>query len=170
MVKKTVKDKKMQENEASGDKQIDRVPEEEEDEISVLDGEEDEKKKSNGNEKCIEEQNISIKEEDAEGERVLEQIGQHNYSKLFLKRGSGPEEREEKTSLKMENAVVLDLGVNFNEGVVKRNETEEAEVLERKEEEIKGQGLPHDRKSRRQRIRSTYKVKLFKVIFSTLFM
>lgn len=160
MVKKTVKDKKMQENEASGDKQIDRVPEEEEDENSVLDGEEGEKKKSNG--KCVEMQNISIKEEDAEGERVLEQIAQHNYSKLFLKRGSGPEEREEKTSLKMESSVVLDLGLNFNEGVVKRNENEEAEVLERKEEEIKGQGLPRDRKSRRQRIRSTYKVKLFK--------
>jgi len=160
----------MQENEASGDKQIDRVPEEEEDENAVLDGEEGEKKKSNGNGKCIEVQNISIKEEeeeeDAEGERGLEQIGQHNYSKLFLKRDSGPEEREEKTSLKMENStVVLDLGVNFNEGVVKRNETEEAEVLERKEEEIKGQDLPHNRKSRRQRIRSTYKVKLFKAFF-----
>lgn len=165
MVKKTVKDKKMEENEVSGDKQAvgqtDGVPEEEE----VLDGEEGEQKKSNGNEKCLEVENISIKEENAEGERVLEQIGQHNYSKLFLKRGSGPEEREEKARVKMEDSVVFDLGVNFNEGMVKRNETEEAEVLEQKEEEIKGQGLPHDRKSRRQRIRSMYKVKLFKVIF-----
>ncbi|XP_051767728.1 PHD finger protein 20 isoform X1 [Ctenopharyngodon idella] len=157
MVKKTVKDKKMEENEVSGDKQAegqtDRVPEEEEGENSVLDGEEGEQKKSNGNGKCLEVENISIKEENAEGERILEQIGQHNYSKLFLKRGSGPEEREEKARVKMEDSVMIDLGMNFNEGMVKRNETEEAEVLEQKEEEIKGQVLPHDRKSRRQRIR-----------------
>ncbi|XP_067287914.1 PHD finger protein 20 isoform X1 [Pseudorasbora parva] len=148
MVKKTVKNKKMQETEASGDKQTDCVPGEEEDENSVLDEEEGEQKKSNGKGKCLEVENISIKEEDAEG--VLEQIGQHNYSKLFLKRDTGPEEREEKTRVKMENSVVFDLGVNFNKGMVKRNETEEAEVLEQKVEEINRQC---DRKSRRQRVR-----------------
>ncbi len=146
-------------NEVNGDKQAagqtDRVPEEE---ISDLDGEV-EQKKSNGNGTCLEVEDISIKEEYEE--RCLEQIGQHNYSKSSMKKVSGPEEKEEEAAVNMEDSVVFDAGMNFNEGMVKRNETEEAEVhMEQKEEEIKGKCVPHDRKSRRQRIRRMYKVKL----------
>lgn len=146
-------------NEVNGDKQAagqtDRVPEEE---ISDLDGEV-EQKKSNGNGTCLEVEDISIKEEYEE--RCLEQIGQHNYSKSSMKKVSGPEEKEEEAAVSMEDSVVFDMGMNFNEGMVKRNETEEAEVhMEQKEEEIKGKCVPRDRKSRRQRIRRTYKVKL----------
>lgn len=147
MLKKTEKDKKMHEE---NDKE---VLVEEEDEISDLDGEEGEHNKSNGNGTCLEVEDISVKEENEEG--VLEQVGQHNYSKSFLKKVSGPEEREEEAAMKTEDSVVFDSGMSFNEGMVKRNETEKAEVqLEQKQEETEGQALPHDRKSRRQRIRS----------------
>ncbi|XP_050979130.1 PHD finger protein 20 isoform X2 [Labeo rohita] len=146
MLKKTEKDKKMHEE---NDKE---VLVEEEDEISDLDGEEGEHNKSNGNGTCLEVEDISVKEENEEG--VLEQVGQHNYSKSFLKKVSGPEEREEEAAMKTEDSVVFDSGMSFNEGMVKRNETEKAEVqLEQKQEETEGQALPHDRKSRRQRIR-----------------
>uniref|UniRef100_A0A8C1ICC6 PHD finger protein 20, a n=1 Tax=Cyprinus carpio TaxID=7962 RepID=A0A8C1ICC6_CYPCA len=149
MLKKTDKDKTMQEEhgvssakQAAG--QTDHVPEKEEDEISDLDREEGEQKKSSGNGTCLKVENISI----------LEQVGQHNYSKSFLKKVSGPEEGEEEAAVKMEDSVVFHSGMNFNEEMVKRNETEEAEVqVEQKKEEIKGQCLPHDRKSQRQRIR-----------------
>lgn len=149
-------------NEVNGDKQAagqtDRIPEEEANEISDLDGEV-EQKKSNGNGTCLEVEDISIKEEYEE--RCLERIGQHNYSKSSMKKVSGPEEKEEEAAVNVENSVVFDTGMNCIEGTVKRNETEEAEVhVEQKEEEIKGKCVPHDRKSRRQRIRSTYKVKL----------
>uniref|UniRef100_A0A8C2DFB8 PHD finger protein 20, a n=1 Tax=Cyprinus carpio TaxID=7962 RepID=A0A8C2DFB8_CYPCA len=149
MLKKTDKDKTMQEEHGvSGAKQAagqtDHVPEKEEDEISDLDREEGEQKKSSGNGTCLKVENISI----------LEQVGQHNYSKSFLKKVSGPEEGEEEAAVKMEDSVVFHSGMNFNEEMVKRNETEEAEVqVEQKKEEIKGQCLPHDRKSQRQRIR-----------------
>ncbi|XP_043107179.1 PHD finger protein 20 isoform X3 [Puntigrus tetrazona] len=143
-------------NEVIGNKQAagqtDHVPEEDANEISDLDGEEDEQKKSNGNGTCLEVEDVSIKEEYEE--RSLERIGQHNYSKSFMKKVSGPEEREEEAAVNMEHSVEFDTGMNFNEGIVKRNETEEAEVhVEQKEEEIKGKCVPHDRKSRRQRIR-----------------
>uniref|UniRef100_A0A671PCP0 PHD finger protein 20, a n=1 Tax=Sinocyclocheilus anshuiensis TaxID=1608454 RepID=A0A671PCP0_9TELE len=157
MLKKTEKDKNMQEeNGISGAKQAvgqtDCVPEEEEDEISDLDREEGEQKKSNGNGTCLKVENISVKEENEE--RVLEQVGQHNYSKSFLKKVSGPAEGEEEPAVKLEDSLVFDSGMNFNEVMEKRNETEEAEVqVEQKKEEIKGQCLPHDRKSQRQRIR-----------------
>lgn len=152
-----------EESEVNGGKQAagqtDRVLEEEVNEISDLDGEEGEQKKSNGNGTCLEVEDISIKEEYEE--RCLERIGQHNYSKSFLKKVSGPEEKEEEAAVNMENSVGFDMRINFNEGMVKRNETEEAEVhMEQKEEEIKGKCVPHDRKSRKQRMRSTYEVKL----------
>ncbi|KAL0181181.1 hypothetical protein M9458_023587, partial [Cirrhinus mrigala] len=95
------------------------VPVEEEDEISDFDGEEAEHKKSNGNGTCLEVEDISVKEENEEG---------HNYSKSFLKKVSGPEEREEEAAVKMEDSVVFDSSMSFNEGTVKRNETEKAEV------------------------------------------
>ncbi|XP_052465674.1 PHD finger protein 20 [Carassius gibelio] len=145
MLKKTEKDKNMQEeNGVSGAKQAagqtDHVPEKEEDEISDLDREEGEKKKISGNRTCLKVENISI----------LEQVGQHNYSKSFLKKVSGTEE----AAVKMEDSVVFDSGMNFNEAMVKRNETEEAEVqVEQKKEEIKEQCLPHDRKAQKQPIR-----------------
>ncbi len=147
-------------NEVNGDKQAagqtDRVPEEEANEISDLKGEVEQKK---GNGTCLEVKDICIKEEYEE--RCLERIGQHNYSKPSMKKVSGPEEKEEEAAVNMEDSVVFDTGMNFIEGIVKRNETEEAEVhVEQKEEEIKGKSVPHDRTSRRQRIRSMYKVKL----------
>lgn len=111
-------------------------------------------------------ENMSMKEENEEGERVLEQIGQHNYSKSFLKKDSGHERRDEKTAVKIEDdAMVLDSCIHFNEGMLKVNRIEEAEVqAEQKEKDI--EGFPHDKKSQRHRVRGTYTVKL--ILFRVL--
>lgn len=150
-------EKEIQENEANGDKQAagqtDCVPEKDEDEISDVDGEECEQTQSNGQHKV---ENESVKEE-----RDLEEIGQHNYSKSLVKKGSGFE-REEEVAVKMEDSALFDSNVNFSESTVKRNETEETDILaQQKKEEVKEQCLAHDRKARRQRIKSKHKVKLF---------
>ncbi|XP_051529095.1 PHD finger protein 20 isoform X2 [Myxocyprinus asiaticus] len=160
-VKKTEKDKKLQEINGRGKDmvgQADRVPEEEEGEVSDGDREKGEKKKrriQSGNtghkdREHREVENMSVTKENEDGERVLDQIRQHNYCKLFLK-DSGHAEAMVKTEA---DSMVIDSRVKCNEGGDKGNEIEEAEVqVEQKEEEMKGQVLPCDRKSRRRRIR-----------------
>lgn len=158
-MKKPENVKKMPENGAK-EEQGDLVLGEEENEVSDWDGNEDDQKKSRiqdrntgrMNEEHVME-NVSVKEENEGGERVLEQIGQHNYSKSFLKKDSGHEQRYEKTVVKLEdNAMVFDSCINFNEGMLKGNGTEEAEVQGgQKEKELKG--FPLDKKSQRQRVR-----------------
>ncbi|XP_056590523.1 PHD finger protein 20 isoform X1 [Triplophysa dalaica] len=140
---------------------------EEEKEVSDWDGNEDDQKKSRiqgrstgrKNEENVME-NMSMKEENEEGGRVLEQIGQHNYSKSFLKKDSGHERRGEKTAVKIEDdAMVLDSCIHFNEGMLKVNRIEEAEVqAEQKEKDI--EGFPHDKKSQRHRVRGKRRISM----------
>lgn len=166
-VKKPENVKKMQENGADGAKeeQADLVSEEEENDVSDLDVDEDDQKKSRiqsrntcrMNEKHVVE-NMSVKEKSEEGERVLEQIGQHNYSKSFVKKDSGHEQRDEKTVVKIEdNAKVFDSCIHFNEGMLKGNGIEEAEV-QAEQKEIKG--FPHNTKSQRQRVRGKRRISM----------
>lgn len=162
-MKKPENVKQMEENGADGAKeqQADLVSEEEKNEVSDLDGDEDDQKKSRiqGRNTCRKNvehavENMSVKEESEEGERVLEQIGQHNYSKSFLKKDSGHEQRDEKSGVKIEdNAMMFDSCIHFNEGMLKGNGIEEAEVQGEQKE-----GFPHDKKSPRQWVRGTYKV------------
>lgn len=139
-------EKEIQESEANGDKQAagqtNCFPEKDEDGISEVNGEE-------GEQMQIKVENESVKEE-----RDLEEIGQHNYSKSLVKKGSGFEEKEEEVMVKMEDSALFDSNVNFSESMVKRNETEETDVLaQQKKEEVEEQCLVHDKKARRQRIK-----------------
>ncbi|XP_055039558.2 PHD finger protein 20 isoform X1 [Misgurnus anguillicaudatus] len=160
-VKKTENVKKIQDNANAADsvketeEHYDRLPEEEEDEVSDMEGDEgDQKKRRNTLQKTEKHvvENMSVKEENVERERVCEQIGQHNYSKSFLKKDLGHEEKDEEAVVKIEDNEVFASCINFNEGMVTGNRNEEAEVqAEQKEKEVKG--FPNGKKARRQRVR-----------------
>ncbi|XP_072522679.1 PHD finger protein 20 isoform X2 [Salminus brasiliensis] len=93
-------------------------------------------------------ESVLLKEEsvEEESERVAEHIGQHNYSKAFVKKTSLNREQEEKSGTDMEYSPYSDLDEGIENKDVKK-EAEHADGSEEEEEEEEEESPPQNKTS-----------------------